>query len=79
MDVQLDPGATPIAVASAEDVVVQKLLGFKASNRVLSRQLDDIRGVLRTQGDRFDWSYALEQAEALGVRDLAESCRAELR
>ncbi len=56
-------------VLSAEDVVLSKLVWYKKSGGTLSRQLEDIRGVLAVN-PQMDRDYLRERARELGVADL---------
>jgi hypothetical protein len=59
-----------IVVASAEDVVLQKLRWFQLSDRVSERQWADALGVLRVGGKRLDPDYLREMAALMGVTEL---------
>lgn len=54
---------------SAEDIVVQKLKWFVASSGVLERQLRDVAGVIRLQGERLDRDYLTRTAARLGLTE----------
>jgi Aminoglycoside-2''-adenylyltransferase len=59
-----------VFVKSAEDTVLRKLLWFRLGGEVSDRQWDDVRGIVRLQGDRLDRTYLTGWADRLGVRDL---------
>lgn len=61
-----------VFVASPEDVVLRKLLWFRASGGALERQVRDVAGVLKIQGPRLDLAYLRGTAQALGIADLLE-------
>jgi hypothetical protein len=56
--------------ASAEDIILQKLLWFVQGGRVSDRQWRDIRGVIRVQGAALDRAYLERHAASHGVLDL---------
>lgn len=58
--------------ASAEDVILHKLLWFRLGGEVSERQWRDVRGVLRVQAQGLDFDYLKEWASVLGVSDLLE-------
>ena len=60
-------------VASPEDVVLAKLEWFRSGGEVSERQLRDVLGVLKVQGERLDLAYLQRWAATLGVGDLLES------
>lgn len=57
-------------VASAEDLVLQKLLWFKDGGGVSDRQWRDVLGLLKVQGTRLDRGYFDTWAGRLGVTEL---------
>ncbi len=57
-------------VASAEDIVVQKLRWYRKGGEVSERQWSDVLGVLRVARGRLDLEYVREWAERAGVSDL---------
>jgi hypothetical protein len=57
-------------VASAEDLVLQKLLWFKDGGGVSDRQWRDVLGLLKVQGTRLDRGYFATWAGRLGVTEL---------
>lgn len=61
---------TEVDVASAEDVVLQKLLWYRLGNEVSDRQWNDLLGVIRVRGDQLDRPYLHRWAEHLGLTDL---------
>lgn len=61
-----------LIVASAEDVIVQKLRWYRMGNEVSERQWRDAGGVARIQGKSLDREYLRETAEELGVSDLLQ-------
>jgi len=59
-----------VPCASAEDIILQKLLWFVAGGRVSDRQWRDIRGVVRVQGTALDRAYLERHAASRGLTDL---------
>jgi hypothetical protein len=56
--------------ASAEDIILQKLLWFVEGGSISDRQWRDIRGVIRVQGPALDRAYLERHASSRGVLDL---------
>jgi len=61
---------TEVDVATAEDVVLQKLLWYRLGNEVSDRQWTDLLGVIRVRRDQLDLAYLERWAEHLGLTDL---------
>jgi len=61
-----------IRIASAEDIVLQKLLWYRKSDGASERQLRDIAGVLKLQGEKLDLAYMRTWARELDLTDLLE-------
>jgi hypothetical protein len=59
-------------VASPEDIILAKLVWFRAGGEVSDRQSSDILGIVKVQVDRLDVSYLRKRADALGVSDLLD-------
>ncbi len=59
-----------LVVASAEDIVLQKLLWYRLGQGVSDRQWRDVLGVLKVQAQRLDVAYLERQAERSGIHDL---------
>jgi hypothetical protein len=59
-----------LIVASAEDVIAQKLYWYRLGQQTSERQWSDALGVLRVSGPRLELSYLVKAAERLGVLDL---------
>jgi len=60
------------AVSSAEDVILRKLQWYRLGGESSEKQWNDLRGVVRTQGDRLDATYLRQWAPLLKVDDLLE-------
>lgn len=71
-----DPPRT-LAVASAEDVVAQKLHWFALGDRVSERQWSDALGVLKVAGPRLDLVYLRRVSRLIGVEDVLRDALAE--
>jgi hypothetical protein len=61
-----------VAIASPEDIVIQKLHWFRLGDHVSDRQWGDAMSVLEVRGDALDLSYMRELAAELDVLDLLE-------
>jgi hypothetical protein len=59
-----------IPCASAEDIILQKLMWFVSGGGVSDRQWRDIRGVIKVQGSALDRAYLEHHAASHGVLDL---------
>ena len=66
------PGEPPasLAVASPEDIVLQKLHWYRLGSGISERQWSDVLGVLKVQKGRLDDEYLRRWATWLGVEDL---------
>ena len=64
-------------VASAEDVVAQKLVWYQLGDEVSDRQWSDALGVLKVSGTDLDFEYLEHVCGLLGVRDLLHRLRKE--
>jgi hypothetical protein len=71
-----DPGRA-LVVASAEDVVVQKLSWYALGDRVSERQWNDAIGVLKVAGSHLDFEYLWRVAALLRVGDLLATAARE--
>lgn len=68
----LDDGSgsgLPVAVASAEDIILAKLVWYREGQQTSERQLSDIRGIIAVQAHRLDRVYILDWASRLGLSD----------
>ena len=57
---------------SHEDILLQKLLWYRAGGEVSDRQWRDAHAIVLKQGDRLDWAYLRTTAEKTGVLDLLD-------
>lgn len=62
----------PVKIASAEDIIISKLVWYQKGGRVSERQWRDIQGVLAINGSAIDRSYIFQWCEQLEISDLAE-------
>jgi hypothetical protein len=60
--------------ASAEDVILRKLLWHRKSGGVLERQVRDVLGILKVQGTRLDFDYLRSMATELDLSPVLEGC-----
>ncbi|OGQ86491.1 MAG: hypothetical protein A2289_17725 [Deltaproteobacteria bacterium RIFOXYA12_FULL_58_15] len=61
-----------VFVKTAEDILLRKLLWFKAGGEISDRQWNDLLGIVRTQGERLDLEYTRHWAKALNIETLLE-------
>jgi len=59
-------------VATAEDILLAKLVWFKRGGEVSQRQWDDVRGIVTVRVGRLDLAYLRHWAQHLNVEDLLE-------
>ena len=63
-------GERQVVVASAEDIVLEKLRWYRMGDAASDRQLRDVLGVLTVQAKSLDFSYLRTWAAKLGLGDL---------
>lgn len=74
------PDATQaIYLATAEDIMLAKLLWYREGGEVSDRQWADVLGVIKVQGTQLDAAYLREWAARLNVSDLLEKALSEAR
>ena len=66
-------------LASPEDIILNKLEWFEMGNRVSQRQLRDVIGVMKVQGNALDRAYMERWALEIGVLDLLNEVFAEAK
>jgi hypothetical protein len=71
-----EPGGE-LFLASAEDVILQKLHWFRLGKAVSERQWNDALGVLQVQGKSLDFSYLRRCATTMGILALLEQALEE--
>lgn len=59
-------------VASAEDIILAKLVWYRSGGEVSERQWRDVIGILNVQAGKLDFDYLDEWARKLTVIDLLE-------
>jgi len=67
---RLNLGIESLDVASAEDVLLEKLAWYRQGGETSDRQWTDVLGILKVQKGRLDRAYLQEWAESEGVEDL---------
>jgi hypothetical protein len=63
---------TELPIHPPEDILLQKLRGFRLGGETSDRQWRDVVAIVRVQGQRLDREYLRRQGEALGVADLLQ-------
>lgn len=71
-EVLLPGSPQTIYLASPEDVILSKLRWYRQGGEVSERQLTDVAGIIKVQGQRLDVSYLREWSDKLNVSDLLE-------
>ena len=66
-------------IASAEDIVLNKLSWFQMGGQVSERQWQDILGVLKVQAGLLDMQYLLSWAKKLKLMELLDKAIREAR
>lgn len=64
------PDMGEVPMATAEDIILQKLRWYEIGNRVSDRQWNDVLGVLKVQRKRLDFDYLKKWAIQIEVEDL---------
>jgi hypothetical protein len=76
----LEPGSgQAVRIKSAEDTILRKLEWFRRGGEISERQWRDVLGVLAAVGKCLDDAYLDRWASELGVADLLERARGEVR
>lgn len=70
LQLETDDPFTEVAVASAEDVIVSKLRGYRLGGEVSDRQWRDLQGVLAAQAGRLDLDYLKRWCAHFNLTDL---------
>ena len=72
-----DAGTARLVVASAEDIVLQKLAWFRLGGESSERQWRDAQGVLKVQRQRLDLAYLRERAAETSLVELLDRALGE--
>jgi len=70
--------ASHLFLATAEDIIVQKLYWFQLGGGVSERQWQDVLGVLKVKQSQLDYSYLQSLAQLKGVGSLLERVLGEV-
>ncbi len=68
-----------VCVASAEDMVLQKLLWYRMTGERSERQWNDVQGILKIQRASLDQEYLDLWANQLALMDLLTAARHDAR
>jgi hypothetical protein len=68
----LPDSSQTIYLATAEDTILAKLRWFRQGGGVSERQMTDVAGIIKVQGQQLDISYLRDWAGRLSVSDLLE-------
>jgi hypothetical protein len=66
----VDSPPSDLNLATAEDMVLQKLIWYREGGSISDRQWGDVLGILRTQGERLDREYLDRWATRKGLDEL---------
>jgi hypothetical protein len=66
------PDGRGLWVASAEDIIIQKLKWYRLGDEISDRQWRDVLAVLKVRRSDLDRGYLIETARALSIADLLE-------
>ena len=66
----LPDASQAIYLATPEDTILAKLRWHRLGGEISGRQLTDVAGVIKVQGERLDLDYLREWADRLGLGDL---------
>lgn len=71
-EILLPDSSQTVYLASPEDTILAKLRWYRRGGEVSERQLTDVAGIIKVQGQGLDLSYLREWADKLGVSDLLD-------
>jgi hypothetical protein len=66
-------------IASAEDVIINKLYWYQLGGKISRRQWQDVLGVIQVQQEQLDLVYLTKAAKQQGVQKLLEQALVEAR
>ncbi len=66
----VESAAKQFRLSTPEDVLLRKLLWYRAGGEVSDRQWGDVLGVLRLRRASLEWTYLRRWADQLGLSDL---------
>ena len=69
---------TQLFLASAEDIILQKLYWFNLGDRISDRQWNDLIGVLKVRSSDLDFDYMEEVAAQTGLTQLLAEARSSI-
>ena len=69
--------STEFYFSSPEDIIINKLQWYETGGRVSERQLLDVIGVIKVQGDLLDKGYLQNWSEKLGISELLKNAFTE--
>lgn len=67
---QLSDGGQELFVASAEDIILEKLRWYELGERISDRQWNDVLGVIQVKNDQLDKRYMADKAIKMGIDEL---------
>ncbi len=67
-----DDPKNQLYLATAEDVIINKLYWYHMSGGTSERQWNDVLGVIQVQSDQLDYVYLKQAAQQRGVSELLE-------
>ena len=77
IQVAIAPGARPLWISSAEDMILEKLLWWQLGGGISTRQWADIIGIIQAQAPHLDMSYLQTAATALSLTPLIQRAFAD--
>jgi hypothetical protein len=73
---QLPESKQELFIASAEDMILEKLRWYELGNRISDRQWQDVQGILKIKRPELDFDYLKSRAVQMNLSDLLqEACK----